>query len=344
MPLLYEKRGAVAVLTLSRPQARNAWGEDYNAALKEMLPQLEDDPEIRCVILTGDEAGGAFSAGANIKDPKTHTSDSIADAIEGLPKRRRHQAMNLLSDFAKPLVAAVNGYAVGIGCIVTYCCDLIVASERAEWRLPQVALGILPAQGGTVRLARWVGRGQAMRVAMGFPLKAEEAYRIGLAQWLVPHDDVMAKAMEVAEHVAGLPPLAARLAKESVAFGMDSSLREAANADLYRFMTLELTQDKRKRTKPGASDASRRSRADKRLQSAAVRGILAGAVASIGQRRLDFGQRVGQAGDDPIGGGGRRRVGYREIGVVALVPVADHDSCVPRLPAQAPNQIAQLRR
>jgi len=128
MPLLYEKHGAVAVLTLSRPEARNAWGEDYNAALKELLPQLEDDPGIHCVILTGDEAGGAFSAGANIKDPRTHTSDSIADAIEALPKRRRFQAMNLLSDFAKPLVAAVNGYAVGIGCIVTYCCDLIVAS------------------------------------------------------------------------------------------------------------------------------------------------------------------------------------------------------------------------
>ena len=244
MPLLYEKRGAVAVLTLSRPQARNAWGEDYNAALLEMLPRLEDDAEIRVVVLTGDEAGGAFSAGANIKDPKTHSSDSIAAAIEALPKRRRHQAMNLLSDFAKPLIAAVNGYAVGIGCIVTYCCDLIVASERAEWRLPQVGLGILPAQGGTVRLARWVGRGQAMKVAMGFPLTAEEAYRIGLAQWLVPHGDLMAKAMEVAEHIAGLPPLAARLAKESVAFGMDSSLREAANADLYRFMALELTEDK----------------------------------------------------------------------------------------------------
>ncbi len=138
MPLLYKKHGAVAVLTLSRPQARNAWGEDYNAALKELLPQLEDDPGIRVVILTGDEAGGAFSAGANIKDPKTHTSDSIADAIEALPKRRRFQAMNLLSDFAKPLVAAVNGYAIGIGCIVAYCCDLIVASERAEWRLTQV--------------------------------------------------------------------------------------------------------------------------------------------------------------------------------------------------------------
>jgi enoyl-CoA hydratase/carnithine racemase len=245
MPLLCEKHGAVAVLTLSRPQARNAWGEDYNAALKELLPQLEDDRDIRCVILTGDDEGGAFSAGADLKNPKTHTSDSIAEAIEGLPKRRRYQAMNLIQDFAKPIVAAVNGYAVGIGCIVTYCCDLIVASERAEWRLPQVGLGILPAQGGTVRLARWIGRGQAMRVAMGFPLKAEDAYRIGLAQWLVPHDELMAKAMAVADHIAGLPPLAARLAKEAVAFGMDSSLREAANADLYRFMALELTEDKK---------------------------------------------------------------------------------------------------
>jgi enoyl-CoA hydratase/carnithine racemase len=245
MPLLYEKRGHVAMLTLSRPQARNAWGEDYNAALLEMLPRLEDDPEVRCVVLTGDEAGGAFSAGADLKNPKTHTSDSIADAIEALPKRRRHQAMNLLSDFAKPTIAAVNGYAVGIGCIVTYCCDLIVASERAEWRLPQVGLGILPAQGGTVRLARWVGRGQAMKLAMGFPLKAEEAHRVGLAQWLVPHAELMATAMQAAEHIAGLPPLAARLAKESVAFGMDSTIREAANADLYRFMALELTEDKK---------------------------------------------------------------------------------------------------
>src|SRR5712692_8314958 len=183
MPLLYEKHGAVAVLTLSRPQARNAWGEDYNAALKELLPQLEDDPAIRCVVLTGDPEGNAFSAGADLKNPKTHTSNSIADAIEALPKRRRHQAMNLLSDFAKPLVAAVNGYAVGIGCIVTYCCDLIVASERAEWRLPQVALGILPAQGGTVRLARWVGRGQAMKVALGFPLAAEAACRRSPRGW-----------------------------------------------------------------------------------------------------------------------------------------------------------------
>src|SRR5437870_11168157 len=99
MPLLYEKHGAVAVLTLSRPQARNAWGEDYNAALQEMLPQLEDDRDIRCVVLTGDEAGGALSAGADLKNPRSHTSGSIGGAIEGLPKRRGHQALDLLSDF-----------------------------------------------------------------------------------------------------------------------------------------------------------------------------------------------------------------------------------------------------
>lgn len=245
MPLLFDKRGHIGIITLSRPQARNAWGEDYNEGLKELLPQLEDDPDIRVVILTGDDAGGAFSAGADLKNPKTHTTSSAADFIESLPKRRRFQAMNLLSDFAKPLVAAVNGYAVGIGCIVTYCCDLIIASERAEWRLPQVGLGILPAQGGTVRLARWIGRGMAMRVAMGFPMKADEAFRCGLAQWLVPHDELMGKAIEVAEHVASLPPLAARLAKEAVNFGLDAPLREAANADLYRFMALELTEDKK---------------------------------------------------------------------------------------------------
>jgi enoyl-CoA hydratase/carnithine racemase len=244
MPLLHEKRGHVAIITLSRPEARNAWGEDYNDGLKELLPQLEEDRDIRVVILTGDEAGGAFSAGANIKNPKTHTTASIADFIEDLPRRRRHHALNLLTDFSKPIVAAVNGYAVGIGCIVTYCCDLIVASEKAEWRLPQVGLGILPAQGGTVRLARWIGRGQAMKVAMGFPLKADEAYRTGLAQWLVAPDELMATAMEVAEHIAALPPLATRLAKEAVVFGQDVPLREAANADLYRFMALELTEDK----------------------------------------------------------------------------------------------------
>ncbi|HYX04589.1 MAG TPA: enoyl-CoA hydratase/isomerase family protein, partial [Reyranella sp.] len=96
--------------------------------------------------------------------------------------------------------------AIGIGCIITFCCDLIVASDKAEWRLPQVALGILPNYGGATRLARIVGRGPAMRVAMGFPLKADEAHRIGLAQWKVPHAELMGQAFAIADHIAGLPP------------------------------------------------------------------------------------------------------------------------------------------
>jgi enoyl-CoA hydratase/carnithine racemase len=169
---------------------------------------------------------------------------SAAEFIKSIP-RRRERAFEVLGNFPKPLIGAVNGYAVGIGCIVTFCCDLLVASERAEWRLPQVSLGILPAYGGAVRLARWVGRGHAMRLTLGIPLPAAEAHRIGLAQWVVPHETVMAKALEVAEHVASLPPLAARLAKESLLRGLEvPNLGDASLVDLYRFATLELTEDK----------------------------------------------------------------------------------------------------
>jgi len=244
MPLLYEKRGHVAVLTLSRPEARNAWSADFATGLQERLPQLEDDQDVRCVVLTGDDRGGAFSAGADLKNPRTHTESSIANFIEGLPRRRRSSPIVLISEFAKPIVAAVNGYAIGIGCILTFCCDLIVASERAEWRLPQVALGIMPAQGGALRASRWIGKGHAMRLALGFPLPAAEAYRIGLAQWLVPHSELLPQAMQVAGHIAGLSPLAARVAKESLNSGLNQPLDEAAHADLYRFMALEMTEDK----------------------------------------------------------------------------------------------------
>jgi enoyl-CoA hydratase/carnithine racemase len=244
MPLLYEKRGHIAILTLSRPEARNAWSNDFAIGLQERLPQLEDDPDVRCVILTGDDRGGAFSAGADLKNPRTHSESSVANFIEGLPRRRRSSPIILMSEFAKPIVAAVNGYAIGIGCILTFCCDLIVASDRAEWRLPQVALGIMPAQGGALRAARWIGKGLAMRLALGFPLPAAEAYRVGLAQWLVPHDELMTQAMKVADHIAALSPLAARVAKESLNSGLNVPLDEAAHADLYRFMALEMTEDK----------------------------------------------------------------------------------------------------
>ncbi|HSF29064.1 MAG TPA: enoyl-CoA hydratase-related protein [Candidatus Tectomicrobia bacterium] len=244
MPVMYDKRDRVGLVTLSRPQARNAWGLDFTEGIAHYFAAMEDDDEVRCAVLTGDDNGGAFSAGANLKNPQTHTLSSTADFIKSLPKRKDRQ-FEVLANFAKPLIGAINGYAIGVGCIVTFCCDLLVASERAEWRLPQVALGILPAYGGAVRLARWVGKGHAMRLAMGMPLKADEAYRIGLAQWLVPHAELMPKTLEVAEYIASLPPLATQMVKESLNRGLDiPNLSDASLVDLYRFMALEATEDK----------------------------------------------------------------------------------------------------
>lgn len=243
MPLLCDRADHVATLTLSRPEARNAWDEDYNEGLRMLLPELEADRDVRCVILTGDEAGGAFSAGANLAKETTHTVASPAEFIEKIPTWQ-HFAANLISEFAKPMIAAVNGLAIGIGSIATYSCDLIVASDRAEWRAPQVQLGVMPAYGGSPRLARWVGKGNAMRAALGWPIDADEAYRIGLAQWVTPHEKLMDQAMEVATRIAGLPPLATRLAKESLNQGMDiPNIKDASVADIYRFAALSQTED-----------------------------------------------------------------------------------------------------
>src|ERR1700742_2703740 len=104
MPLLCERAGAIAVLTLSRPEARNAWCEEFQTGLRERLPELEADPAIRCAILTGDDAGGAFSAGADLKNPATHTMNSAGPSIEALPHRRRSHPINMLTDFAKPII------------------------------------------------------------------------------------------------------------------------------------------------------------------------------------------------------------------------------------------------
>src|SRR5215467_9921209 len=108
MPLICEKQGSLAILTLSRPEARNAWCSEFLAGFRERLPDLEEDHEVRCVILTGDDKGGAFSAGADLKNPRTHTMDSVAAFLHDLPNRRRAHPIPMLTDFAKPIIAAVN--------------------------------------------------------------------------------------------------------------------------------------------------------------------------------------------------------------------------------------------
>ena len=254
MPVLYEKRGHVALITLSRPAARNCWGQDFSDGLIEYFGVAEHDGDVHCVVITGDDSAGAFSAGANLKDPNTHNTGSPAAFLKGLSKKREVSPFDRFSDFPKPIIAAVNGYAIGIGCIITFCCDLIVASERAEWRLPQIGLGIIPAYGGSARLARWVGKGLATRLAMGFPLPGEEAYRIGLAQWLTPHEELIAKAEEVAAYAVAQSERAAAAAAAAAA--AHAAAVAEAEAELAAVLDFESESDSGRSGRSGQADVS----------------------------------------------------------------------------------------
>lgn len=242
--LIYEKKDRIATVTISRPEARNAWSEQLDIEMIDVFRKMEADPEVLVTILTGNQAGKAFSAGADVVNPKTHSVESVGEYLAG-----RHQGENhfdIVSDYPKPLIAAINGYALGIGFLIPLCCDILIASENAEMGLPQVAIGILPAYGGAIRLARLVGKGNAMKMILTSErITAQEAYRIGLVSEVVPLPELIPSAQRIAKRIASLPPLSVRLAKESLNMGLDiSSLKHAAQADTYRFLALMLTEDR----------------------------------------------------------------------------------------------------
>lgn len=243
--LIYEQRDRVATVTINRPEKRNAWTTQLSEEIVKVFRVMEDDPEVLVTILTG--AGEkAFSAGADLGNPRTHTVTSVGEHLATISPRGG-PVFNAVADYPKPVVAAINGYAIGVGCLISLCCDLLLASENAEFALPQVSLGIIPAYGGAVRLARYVGRGKAMEmVLLGERLTAAEAYQAGLVNKVVPLPELMPLAYDYARRLAALPPLAVRLAKESLNKGLDiASLKEAAQADIYRFMLLAQTEDSR---------------------------------------------------------------------------------------------------
>ena len=175
--IIYGMKDRIATVTISRPEARNAWSPELHVEMKDVFAKMEADPEVLVTILTGDQAGKAFSAGADIANPKTHTVQSVG---EHLANYKLPNVFDTLSDYTKPIIAAINGYALGIGFIVTLCCDILIASENAEMGFPQIALGVLPAYGGAPRLARAVGKQNAMRFTLTSDrMTAQEAYRMG---------------------------------------------------------------------------------------------------------------------------------------------------------------------
>ena len=220
-PVRLERRGAVALLTLDRPQVLNALDRATLEALCARAGELARDPTLRAVVLTGE--GRAFAAGADIAEMRA------LDALGGEAfSRLGHAALGALEALPVPTIAAVNGFALGGGCELACACDWIYASNRARFGQPEVALGLLPGFGGTSRLLRRVGIGWAKELVLaGEPIDAETAQRIGLANRLVAPEELLPAALKAGESLARKGPFAIAQAKRVMQEGQDADVRTA---------------------------------------------------------------------------------------------------------------------
>ena len=227
----------IATITLSRPKVLNALSPELIRELTTALAELDASEEIRVVVLTGGPK--VFAAGADIADMADRT------AVEQL-HRDQTGRWAPLAGFSKPLIAAVNGYALGGGCEVALMCDVIIAGDTARLGQPEINLGIIPGAGGTQRWPRTVGKQVAMEVMLtGAPLTAQRAYELGLVNKVVPSDMTVEVARRLARQIAEKPPLAARMAKEAVLKAFDTPLSEGLASERKSFYFLFATEDQK---------------------------------------------------------------------------------------------------
>ncbi len=216
-----ERRGAVALLTLNRPEVLNALDAATLAALAARTAEIARDATVRAVVLTG--AGRAFAAGADIAAMRNF-EPAEAEAFS----RLGHSAFASLEALAVPTIAAVNGFALGGGCELALACDWIYASSKARFGQPEVKLGVLPGFGGTSRMVRRVGIAWANELVLaGEPIDAETALRIGLVNRVFEPDALLGSALAIGEKVASKGPFAVALAKRVMQEGQDADLRTA---------------------------------------------------------------------------------------------------------------------
>ncbi|AMV70837.1 enoyl-CoA hydratase-related protein [Desulfuromonas carbonis] len=228
--LLVECRDGVAEVTLNRPEVRNALNEATLRELGEVFTALAEDSEVRAVILTG--AGDrAFAAGGDIAAVVDFSPLQARDFA-----RLAQEVLDRVEQCSKPVIAAINGFAVGGGCELAMACDLRLAAENARFGQPEINLGILAGWAGTQRLPRLVGKGRALELLLtGELIDAEEAWRIGLVNRVVPAAELLATARELARNLAAKAPVAAQLTKAAVHNGleMDSCRAAGYEADLF---------------------------------------------------------------------------------------------------------------
>lgn len=238
--LLYEKRGNLGFLTINRPNELNALSNALVEELDETLQEIEKDEEIRVVVLTG--AGDkAFMAGADIKELQDR--DFV---IAREQTKRRQQVYNRIAEMKIPFIAAINGFALGAGLELALACTLRVACEEAKLGSPEVNLAIIPGDGGTQRLPRMIGFGRAMELVLtGDFIDGTEAYRIGLVNRVVPKEQLLETATQLAEKLAKKAPLAIQCGKEAVNRSMETGIMEGLAHESYLHAYLCASEDKK---------------------------------------------------------------------------------------------------
>lgn len=237
-PVLVDRLdGGIAVITVNRPERRNALNIEVKALIADAVEQLNADGDTRVIVITG--AGGAFVAGTDVAEMQSLTP--VEHTL-----RATDRMFTVLRASRKPLIAAVEGYALGGGCELALCCDIIIASETARLGQPEVLLGVIPGAGGTQRLLRAVGHYQAMRMLLtGKPVSASEALAMGLVSELSPEGAARERALEIAGQIAALPQLAVATIKEVVRAGADIPLDSALLLERKAFQILFDSHDQK---------------------------------------------------------------------------------------------------
>ena len=238
--ILVENRDDIAIVTVHRPDKLNALNAETVNELRTALQGVAADAAVRAVILTG-SGEKSFVAGADIAELAQMTPLSGIDV-----SRQGQDTFRLLETMRKPVIAAVNGFALGGGLELALACHFRVASENAKFGLPEVKLGIIPGYGGTVRLPRVIGRGRALEMILtGDMIDAQEAYRIGLVNHVHPQAELLGAAEQLAKKIAANGPVAVALAIEAVDHGYHASTEDALRLEANLFGLLASTQDMR---------------------------------------------------------------------------------------------------
>jgi enoyl-CoA hydratase len=231
------KENHTALIQFNRPDVLNALNIRLMEELVEALEQLDRDPEVHVIILTGNEK--AFAAGADIKEM------ADASAVDML-LRDQFARWDRIRKIKKPLIAAVSGFALGGGCELSMSCDIIIASESAKFGQPEINIGVMPGAGGTQRLTRAVGKARAMEMILtGGMIPAEEALRAGLVNRVVPVECYLDEAKALAREIASKPPVAVRLAKEAVLKSFDTTIEGGLEFERKNFYLLFASEDQK---------------------------------------------------------------------------------------------------